>query len=415
MRPHHNRPHPHRRHQRARNRTLLSQGESISLPFRRPLPPSLSYTNNAIQTDASRLSLPSKLSSSTILKDLSDISGADYIGPDSTASSLGTAPTYTIHLLTACGHFPADGSIQCAPASLGFSFSPGSTLKLDSTILSGTYSEDLLKSLSAYSKLSRWLAMAYIASSVFLLFTIIVNIFSAGGAAFAAFVSTVLLFSASVASAVTFGKVNSAFNADLESRAKVSSQLGRTPVALSFVAFIFALSVTISLVMYSRLQAAQRRRGPLAVGAGGKDSFLGGGGPGRGGDPYAAPSPGLPGKGGKKGGLLANVTSILPGQRHKYVQIGEGQPALVRTDVEGRTRSVQGDGGQHDEDWGARDEYSHAAAPRSRSVSPGGDTRPLKMGDSVPLVSLGGGGAGNKPSRNMDSAYEPYSSLPGGK
>ncbi|KAM7198832.1 putative integral membrane protein [Rhypophila sp. PSN 637] len=346
-----------------------------------------------LKTDASQLSVPSKLSTSDFLKDLSTVSGADYVGQPQTAASLGIANTYTVHLLTACGHF-SDGTVSCSKASLGFAFHPGSTLRLDSTSLqqsSSTYSEDLFSALSRYARLSRWLTGAYLASGIFLLLTLIVNCISPAAGAFTSFIATVVLFSASVGAAIVFANVNNAFNANFSQKVKLSSSLGSIPTALSFVACAFALVTAVLITLSARRAARSARRGPLARSVGAKDdSLLASGAVGP--DPYAAP-----GTGTKGGGILAKVGNVIPGQRHKYVQV-EAQPALVRTDVEGRQRGLD------DEDWAAHDDYSR---PGSRPGSPAAVGQGNKGApDSVPLVSIGG----NKQSRDMNSAYEPYSS-----
>ncbi|KAM7203461.1 putative integral membrane protein [Naviculisporaceae sp. PSN 640] len=336
-----------------------------------------------LKTDASKLSLPSKLSSSDFLKDLSEVSGADYVGQTQTASSLGIAETYTIHLLTACGRF-SDGTVSCSPPSLGFAFHPGSTLRLDSTSLdqsSDAYSSDLVSALSRYSRLSRWLAGAYITSALFLLLTTVLSCVSLGIGAFTSFIATVTLLSATIGAAVIFGNVNNPFNASFRDKAQLSSSLGRIPTALGFVACGFALGAMIMLVLGARRASRAKRTSPLARSVGGKGAD--GLAIGVGGDPYAAPGAGV-----KKGGLLGKVGNMIPGEKHKYVQV-EAQPVLVRTDVEGRQRGLD------DEDWGGQDEYSHTGSTGAKASS-----------DSVPLVSLGG----NQPSRDMNSAYEPYSS-----
>jgi len=260
-------------------------------------------------------------------------------------------------------------------------------MRLDGTPLQGTYSDDLLTTLSRYSKLSGFLAGAYIASGLFLLLTLIANCISVTVGAFTSGIATVVLFAASVASAVIFGNLNKAFNGNFQSSAKLSSDFGRRPIAISFLAFLLALVAAISLAISARYASNGARRGPIArsVGSKGGNSLLAGDGA-AGADPYAAPGTG---KASGKKGFLASVVPMLPGQKHKYVQV-EDQPALVRTDVEGRQRGL-------DEDWGAHDEYS-------RPSGGGNNASP-----SLPLVSMGG----NKQTRDLDSGYEPYSSQTG--
>lgn len=261
-------------------------------------------------------------------------------------------------------------------------------MRLDGTQLQGTYSNDLITTLSRYSKLSGWLAGAYIASGLLLILTLIANCVSVTVGAFTSGIATVALFAASVASTVIFGSIDKAFNSNFQSNANLSSNFGRRPIAISFVAFLLALVAAITLGISARGAARGARRGPIARSVGGKggDSLLASDGV-AGGDPYAAPG------GGKSGnrGFLATVVPMLPGQKHKYVQV-EAQPALVfvRTDDEGRQRGL-------DEDWGANDEYSHGGSGGNNASA------------SVPLVSIGG----NKQSRDLDGRYEPYSSQTG--
>ncbi|KAK3318845.1 SUR7/PalI family-domain-containing protein [Apodospora peruviana] len=368
-----------------------------------------------LKTDASKLSVPSKLADSTFLKDLSAVSGADYVGQPATASSLGIADSYTISLLTACGHF-ADGTVSCAKPSIGFAFNPGADLRLDGTSLQGSYSDAFLKALSTYSKLTRWLAGSYVASALFLFLAPIAACASALGGAFVSAIATLVLFAASVAGAVIFKNVNAAFNDNFSaSGAGLSSSIGVTPVALSFVAFVFSLIASVLFFLTARRNSKSSRRGPSlahAVGGKGSPSLLAE-------DPYAAPTGDTTDKKKKSGGFLTNLTSPITAglNKHKYMQVG-AQPALVRTDVQGQRRSVSADDAERrrlDDDWAAQDDYSHGgngqrSRSRSRSPAPVASAAGAGGGASVPLVTLGG--IGNKPTRDMNTAYEPYSSGP---
>ncbi|KAK3935939.1 putative integral membrane protein [Diplogelasinospora grovesii] len=334
-----------------------------------------------LKTDTTNLSIPSKLANSTFLKDLSTVSGADYVGQPSTTSSLGLATSYTIGLLTSCGHF-ADGSVSCSPPSIGSSFNPGSDLRLDSTSLQqGSYSQDLLNALSTYSKVSRFLAGAYIVSALLVFAAPLAACCSAVLAAVLSTLATVLLLATSIAGVLVFKSVNSAFNANFNNSG-LSSSLGTIPAALSFVAFVFSLLVAVVFIIRARdPDAGCRRRGPiLARSVGGKA----GDGTVLGEDPYSGP-----GGGDKKPGLWGRVPTW---NRHKYVQV-EKQPAIVRTNVVGHQEAVAVDGPADDarrrldDDWAVHDdEYSHG-------------------GSNIPLVALGG----NKKTKDVNTAYEPYS------
>ena len=85
-------------------------------------------------------------------------------------------------------------------------------------------------------------------------------------------------------------------------------------------------------------------------------------------------------KGGDGGGMFGGVGKVDGG---RYVQI---------------QRQIQNEGqkgSRLDEDWAAPDEYSGGAGSGKTSAGPG----------SVPLVALGG----NRQTRDMETAYEPYS------
>ena len=354
----------------------------------------LAGTNNALsnlyylKTDTSSLSIPSKLSSSTFLADLSAVSGADFTGSPATASSLGLAESYTLLLLTSCGHFPT--GVVCDKPRVGFSFDPASHLKLDSTSLQGTFPPALTSALSSYHRTSDFLGTGYIISAALLALTPIAAFLSArhrlagATAAVLSSLASVLLFASTVAAAVTFRNLNTQLNSALNPSG-LRSETGIAPVALGFVAFVLALLASVILIIRARNPAASPRGRMVAhsIGTGynSKSSF--------------APEADA-GAGATKPGLWRRVPTWTS---HRYVQV-EKQPALLKTatgvgSMEGvvvtspagtRTRVVEGE----DDLAAGDDEYSgHGGEAAQRGI---------------PMLSLG-----NKRERDVGGAYEPYS------
>ncbi|KAK3352560.1 SUR7/PalI family-domain-containing protein [Lasiosphaeria hispida] len=348
-----------------------------------------------LKTDISELGVPSKLQNSTFLQDLSLFSGADYVGDVATASSLGLASSYTISLLTSCGHFP-DGAISCTTPRFGFYFEPVADLKLDGTSLSGTYSQDFLNTISSYGKVNRFLAIAYVASAMLSFVAPLMAFCSAVLAVAASSIATLLLFAGSIASVVCYRKVNSAFNNAFNFDG-MTSKTGSYPVALSFVAFAFSVCASILFLTRARTAAVSARRGKpvIARSVGGKA-----------GESLLAGEEGREGSRGivsgtdaktQKSGLWGRIPTFT---QHKYVQV-EKQPSLVRTDVAGHEQAVllnSPDGVRQrlDEDWATPDDYSHSKGETGSAASGGA---------SIPLVSIGA----NKQTKDMNTAYEPYS------
>ncbi|KAJ9143133.1 hypothetical protein NKR23_g6905 [Pleurostoma richardsiae] len=348
-----------------------------------------------LKTDTSNLNVPSRLSNSTFLRDLSTVSGADYVGKDATTSSLELGEVYTVYLLTSCAR--TGRSVDCAQARVGFKFDATSDLKLDSTALQGTYDNKYLDALSAYSKLSGFISGAYVLSCALVILTPFIILFTvrfprAGLlAAASSVISALFLLAANTAAMVTFKNVDSTFNAAFNS-AGLSSSLGTKIFALSWVAFAASLFAAIVYVIRAcSPDAATRRRHMVARSMGdkpGASAVITVGGPVRVGDDAAGTVEGATGQ--KKPGFIDRIPTW---NRHKYVQV-EKQPALVRTDAAGRERAVVVESPddvrrRSEDDWAAADEYAN----------PGGR--------GIAMKSLAGG---NKPRRDMNMAYEPYNS-----
>jgi hypothetical protein len=358
----------------------------------------LAGTNNALpdlyylRTDTSSLSVPSKLSSSTFLADLSAVSGADLTGQRATASSLGIAESYTILLLTSCAHFPT--SVICGKPHVGFSFNPASELRLDSTSLQGTFPPALVSALSSYQRSNPFLANGYIVSAALVALAPVVGSLLGtrhrwAGHAAAALSSLAggLILASSAAAVVTFRRldeqINSAFNSS-----GLHSEVGVVPVALGFVAFVFSLLTSIILIIRARSPVAPRgRMVTRSIGTEYDDSVS---------KPSGVGSvEGIS----KRSGLWKRMPTW---KNHKYVQV-EKQPTLLKTTTgvgsleavvvtsPAGTRTVaSGD----DDEWDGADEYTGRAG--------GG-------GNGIPMLSLG-----NKRERDVGSAYEPYSGSHGG-
>ncbi|KAB5513136.1 SUR7/PalI family-domain-containing protein [Coniochaeta sp. 2T2.1] len=363
-------------------------------------------TNNALsslyylKTDTSSLSVPAKLSSSTFLADLSAVSGADLTGSPATASSLGLADSYNLLLLTSCAHFAGSGNVVvCEKPRVGFGFDPASNLKLDSTSLQGTFPPALLTALSSYHRISGFLGGAYIVSAVLVALSPIAGFLAARSraagvaAAVLSSLASILLFGAAVAAVVVFRglntQINSAFGAS-----GIRSEVGVAPVALGFVAFVFTLLTAVIFSIRARNGGPVSPRGRvIARNIGGTEY-----------DAKAAP-------GGPESGPKPGMWKRIPTwSKHQYVQV-EKQPALLKTDTMGarsleavvvtspagtRTRAD----GPDEDDWAAsvEDEFDSGVT--------GGGGAHAQQQKGIPMLSLGG----NKRERDVNTAYEPYSS-----
>ncbi|KAI0447362.1 SUR7/PalI family-domain-containing protein [Xylaria telfairii] len=192
--------------------------------------------------DTTNLAIPAKLASSAFLQDLSKISGSDLVGQSRTRQSLGLSTTYHVSLLTACG-LDDDAKTSCDTPRVGFTFNPGSDLKIDHTAAQGTLSAAYYSQINTYATVSTFVAVAYILASVFTILScltivlsrrferaIIVGYISAG-------VVALLLFAATIASIVTFVRLRDAFN----------SALGDIGVTTTTSASAFGLSAAASV------------------------------------------------------------------------------------------------------------------------------------------------------------------------
>lgn len=332
------------------------------------------------------------------MRDISTISGADFVGRDASAASLGLANTYTLHLLTSCAK--TGGKIDCAPPHVGFKFDPRVDLRLDSTSLVGSFDSDYTNALRSYANVSRFLAGAYILSAAFAAFAPIVALFSgrfpkAGilGAVIS-LAATLFLLAGNITAMITFKKLDSAFNKAF-SDSGLKSLTGSTLTALAWVAFVFSLLTTVVFFIRARGTSSNHRGrrairsidpngkpgGALVTGAGPIEGAYAEGGAlgGVGNDPYV-----------KKPGFFGRIPTW---NKHNYVQV-EKHPALVRTDVGGREEAVVVESPDDarrrvDDDWNAEDDFAGERTGRGIAMR------------NLPI--------GNKKTRDMNTAYEPFS------
>ncbi|CRK42064.1 hypothetical protein BN1708_008634 [Verticillium longisporum] len=127
------------------------------------------------KVDTSNFDIKSKLSSSTYLQDLTEVSGIDLVGQDVTAESLGLARTYTISLLGYCSHH--SDSTSCTSPRMGYFFDPITVLKLDTTAVANLDTSDIDEALARYERISQFLAFAYVASIAFAILGPILSLF----------------------------------------------------------------------------------------------------------------------------------------------------------------------------------------------------------------------------------------------
>jgi hypothetical protein len=310
--------------------------------------------------------VPAKLASSTFLQDLSTVSGADLVGQPATASSLGLADSYTLSVLTSCAHF-SDGSVSCAPPRIPFSFDPATDLKIESTSLQGSYSQNYLDALSKYVKASAFMAGAYIASGPPIILASITAKFSrpSRGAAVAtvalSVLATIFLLGASITALITFTSLNSALNAEFKDLG-LTSALG--PYAFIFSCLSAAFSLAASIVWIIRACSSLRSGTLMAGTIGPEDNGHG-----------------------KKPGLMGRIPTRAT---HRYVQI-EKQTVLVRTSAAARHQDGviidPQEAGRLNDDWNGVDEYSSGDGGRG-----------------IAMASL----SGNKKTKDVDAVYEPY-------
>ncbi|KAK3389805.1 hypothetical protein B0H63DRAFT_445967 [Podospora didyma] len=337
-----------------------------------------------LKTETSGLSAPPKLGNSDFLRDLSTVSGTDFVGQKTTAADLGLADSYTVHLLTVCGHF-SGGSVSCSTPRINFAFDPSLDLKLDRTSLQGTYSQSYLDALSNYSRINHFLPGGYIAAAVFIWLAPLAACFSAVGATILSSLAAILLLSSSIAAGLTFKNMNNAFN-DNFNASGLSSSIGTIPIALSVIPLVFCLIATGFYVAQARSSSAKARRrgGVVARSVGGKEAEAYG--------PYGPYGPYAAGAHGGDG--------VWNRGQHKYAKVEAGQDATDQREAmlaQSSSPSPDMRPKRLDDDWAAPDDYAQS---KGTAAAPG-PSDPA----AVPFISLGG----NKPTKDLNTAYEPYS------
>ncbi|KAK0726431.1 hypothetical protein B0T21DRAFT_34380 [Apiosordaria backusii] len=309
-----------------------------------------------MKTDNTKLSIPSALSDSKPLQDLSAFTGTDYVGSDSTASTLTLPDQTSIHLLTECSLFPS--RTECAKPDLNFWFRPERDLKISSTSRGGRESVVLKDALRSYSRSTRFIEWSFIIGALCALGAPLESFFSPLFSSITCAFATVMLGAGTITAAVVFKRLSDSINDEFKEEG-ITSQTGGIPIAFGMIgAGMFALATFCYVMLYRKGGGMLKSGNKVHARSVGGDQYAGGG-----------------------GGMFG---------RHQYVPIekqnGQQQGVVGDRDLERRL----------DDDWAAPDEYSGRNNNNNNA-----------KGGSIPLVSLGAGG--NKQTRDLNTAYEPYS------
>ncbi|KAG0651478.1 hypothetical protein D0Z07_1553 [Hyphodiscus hymeniophilus] len=326
-----------------------------------------------LKANTGALSVSSKLSNSTYLSDLSKVSGTDLVGSNANSSSLGIGNWTTISLFTSCTD--TNSSVTCSTPHFGFSFSPSTGLKLDSTGLQGSHG---LVSIPSYGHLSQFLGIAYILALLLTVLTKGMNILSCCvpraviASAFTSILATIFLLAASGAALGVFINLKGKWNAALLS-AGIKTALGSKLFIVSWIATVLMLLNSILLCVSYRHQSKQGRQRGMARGVGvidhsGMDKS------GVGTETFAAP---------KRTRTLQLLKKVGTWKRQKYTQI-EKQPAVRGIPNDEDILNRRGFGGGEDEDEDEIELARHS-------------TR------GIPLQPFG-----NTQTKDISAAYEPY-------
>ncbi|KAM0325825.1 hypothetical protein ACHAQA_007127 [Verticillium albo-atrum] len=352
------------------------------------------------KVDTSNFDIESKLSGSAYLQDLTEVSGLDLVGQDVTAESLGLARTYTVSLLGSCSH--DTDSTSCTSPRVGYVFDPISVFKLDTVSISSLTTDTIEDALSKYERISRALAFAYMAG---IISTILGPILAAFGSklrllgiagAFFSWLAMGLLLGSSAAGQYIYRRFSKAIDSDLDPIG-IDSDLGLLLVP-SWLAFGFALLAAI-LTSFTPRGSPARGHPDLAFdnkNKSGPNGFITG-------QANVSSGPGA--------GFLNKVQTW---GRQKYVGIGKqsagehnGAASVPRAggarsgnlsdDEEHLVPRDQGDAyGSHRESL----QFEPRGLPSRASTDDGhGGQGDIAM---MPL--------GNKGHKDMNTAYEPYSS-----
>lgn len=317
------------------------------------------------------------------------MSGSDLVGSEGTAASLGLPDWMGLSLLTQCDHF-ADGHVECWKPSIRLEFNPGRNLGLDKS--SASSGENLRKAKEARNKSIRFISGSFIVSAFCALAAPIESFLSPALSAISSGIAALLLLAGNIGGAVVSKNLADAVNDDLGAF-NISGKTGAYPMALGFVgAFLMLTSCVLYTLSYQSQSSGSGNKRVQARSVGGKGLLAGGG------HDYSYSSGGANNLGGApaKPGIWSRIT---PGSNHKYVQVerqggGQATDAAFDRDIEAPgSPSAPGMQRRLDEDWAAPDEFSSGGASKTTGAAP-----------SIPMVSL----SGNKGTKDLNTAYEPY-------
>ncbi|ELQ34237.1 hypothetical protein OOU_Y34scaffold00779g5 [Pyricularia oryzae Y34] len=221
-----------------------------------------------LKINTSALKLPSVLSSADLLRDISTLSGTDFIGGDLTASTLGLATEYTISLLTFCARTSSGAS--CSSPQIKFWFDPGQHLRLDSTSLRQQYPGGYTGALSSYRSIAtRFLPGAFVFCALSAGLTVLLSALSALGVARAstgraaavfAILATVVLLMADAAATHVFRVLDAEFNSGFGAHG-LSSSLGAGGLALAWLALLLMLgAAAAACAKYAQVEDERQQR-----------------------------------------------------------------------------------------------------------------------------------------------------------
>lgn len=345
-----------------------------------------------LEVDVSKMSIPPKLGESTILNDISTVSGTDYTGQNSTADSLGVASRYTVGLLTACGR--GNGTSSCMKSHVGYYFNIPKILRFSVTSLQGNVNSTFAEAAESYKTASAFMSSGLIASNVFNFLVSIVGWFSPRGAGVMSAISTCFAITATIVAIVVFNKFHNAIMASYSRSISVTSNLGTPAIVITCVAAFISLLATILYVSRSLREdpTGQRRRvriRPAARSAEEKSIPLMEGGNGykmEGIEVYHGEGNGV-GQNQQRSGFMS-----LVGGKHNYVQVDKQHPH-GGDGIVNQLMSTPGSprlGPRLDEDWAAPDEYT----PKRKSVP------------NPPRLNI----PGNRQTRDLSASFERYTS-----
>ncbi|KAK3955778.1 hypothetical protein QBC32DRAFT_16036 [Pseudoneurospora amorphoporcata] len=348
-----------------------------------------------LEVDVSKMSIPPKLGESSILNDISTVSGTDYTGQNSTANSLGVASRYTVGLLTACGR--GNGTSSCMKSYVGYYFNIPKVLRFSATSLQGNVNGTFMEAMESYKTASAFMSSGLIASNVFNFLVSIVGWFSPRGAGVMSGISTCFAICATIAAIVVFNKFDNAIIATYSRSIGLTSSLGTSAIVITCVAAFISLLASILYVSRSLREDPARqprriRNRPVARSAEEKSMPL----MERDNSYNSYNMEGIEvhhgatdsaGQTQQKSGLMGFM-----GGKHNYVQVEkqvpQGGDGIANQPVS--TLGLPQLGPRLDDDWEAPDEYTQKRKPIP----------------SPPRLNI----PGNRQTRDLSASYEPYTS-----